>query len=76
VTSWENADSSRSPDDIPIKLEPVGGGIVAGVFAALLRGDRTSHLGEGALFTPIPDFTRDERFGLTELINVALKPEQ
>jgi len=72
VTSWENADSSLSPDDIPIKLGPVGGRIVAGVFAALLHGDRTSYLNHHTAFTPIPDFTRDGKFGLAELINVAL----
>src|SRR5262249_13367055 len=72
VTSWENADSSLSPDDIPIKLGPVGGRIVAGVFAALLHGDRTSYLNHHPAFTPIPAFTRDGKFGLAELINVAL----
>ena len=61
-----------SLDDIPIKLGPVGGRIVAGVFAALLRGDPTSYLNEGAPFTPITDFTRGGKFGLAELINVAL----
>jgi hypothetical protein len=80
VTSWENADSSLSPDDIPIKLGPVGGRIVAGVFAALLLGDRTSylrtdHLRGGAAFTPITEFTRGgTTFGLADLINVALRP--
>ena len=42
------------------------------MFAALLRGDPTSYLNEGARFTPITDFTRDGKFGLAELINVAL----
>jgi hypothetical protein len=65
-----------SPDNIPIKLGPVGGRIVAGVFAALLRGDPTSYLHGGAPFTPITDFTRHEKFGLAELINVALRPRQ
>ena len=72
VSSWEKAGSGVSPDNIPIKLGPVGGRIVAGVFAALLRGDPTSYLNEDARFTPITDFTRDGRFGLAELINVAL----
>ena len=88
VTSWDRAGNDASPDSIPIKLGPVGGRIVADVFAALLRGDPTSylkqgapactsHLKQGALpFTPIPDFTRNGKFGLAELINVALKPEQ
>jgi hypothetical protein len=72
VSSWDKAGSGVSLDDIPIKLGPVGGRIVAGVFAALLRGDPTSYLNEGAPFTPITDFTRDGTFGLPELINVAL----
>lgn len=76
VTSWENAGSSLAPDDIPIKLGPVGGRIVAGVFAALLQGDRTSYLSNGTAFTPIPDFTRDGKFGLAELINAALRPRR
>jgi len=72
VSSWAKAGSGVSPDDIPVKLGPVGGRIVAGVFAALLCGDPTSYLNEGARFTPITDFTRDGKFGLAELINVAL----
>ena len=72
VSSWAKAGSGVSPDDIPIKLGPVGGRIVAGVFAALLWGDPTSYLNEGARFTPITDFTHDGKFGLAELINVAL----
>jgi Animal haem peroxidase len=77
VTSWEQAGGGASLDDIPIKLGPVGGRIVAGVFAALLNGDqmsyvRTDELRGGAPFTPIPEFTRDGRFGLPQLINVAL----
>jgi hypothetical protein len=74
VTSWDRAGNGASLDSIPIKLGPVGGLIVADVFAALLRGDRTSYLGQGAPFTPIAHFARDEKFGLAELINVALRP--
>ena len=70
--SWRNARRGVRKNDIPIKLGPVGGRIVTGVFAALLDGDRTSYLNEGAPFTPIADFTRGEKFGLAELINVAL----
>jgi hypothetical protein len=55
-----------------IKLGPVGGRIVADVFAALLLGDPTSYLKQGAPFTPIAHFTRDGNFGLAQLINVAL----
>jgi len=76
VTSWDRAGNGASPDSIPIKLGPVGGRIVADVFAALLRGDPTSYLNQDAPFTPIPDFTRGEKFGLAELINVALRPTQ
>jgi hypothetical protein len=72
VTSWAKASSRVSKDNIPVKLGPVGGRIVAGVFAALLRGDPTSYLNEGAPFTPITDFTRDGTFSLADLINVAL----
>ena len=78
ATSWRNAGSGVLKKDVPIKLGPVGGRLVAGVFAALLRGDptsylRTDHLRLGTPFTPITDFTRDGKtFGLAELINVAL----
>jgi hypothetical protein len=74
VTSWDRAGNGASPDSIPIKLGPVGGTIVADVFAALLRGDPTSYLKRGAPFKPIAHFARDEKFGLAELINVALTP--
>jgi hypothetical protein len=78
VTSWDRARKGAwmDPDSVPIKLGPVGGRIVADVFAALLLGDRTSYLRLGAPFTPIKKFTRDGRFGLAELINFALKPTQ
>ena len=72
VTSWDRADPGMAKDDIPIKLGPVGGRIVAEVFAALLRGDPTSYLRRENAFRPIPEFTRDDKFGLAELINVAL----
>jgi hypothetical protein len=74
VTSWKNAGHGVPKNDIPIKLGRVGGRIVAGVFAALLLGDRTSYLNGDAPFTPIADFARDRKFGLAELINVALRP--
>ena len=73
VVSWDRAGSGVPTDDIPIKLGPVGGRIVAEVFAALLRGDPKSYLHEKPAFRPIPEFTRDGKFGLAELINVALK---
>jgi Animal haem peroxidase len=72
VVSWERAGSRVPRDDIPVKLGPVGGRIVAEVFAALLRGDRTSYLRKKTAFSPIPEFTHDGKFGLAELINVAL----
>lgn len=77
VTSWEKPGSAASLDDVPIKLGPVGGTIVAEVFAALLVRDRTSYLNTndlrgGTPFTPIPDFARGGTFGLAQLINVAL----
>jgi len=81
VTSWEKgAGPGVRNDEIPIKLGPVGGRIVAGVFAALLRGDPTSyvctdHLRGGTPFTPISDFTCDGKFGLAELIKAALRPQ-
>jgi len=76
VTSWENAGSGLSHDKIPVKLGPVGGRIVAGVFADLLQRDRTSYVRQGTRFTPIPGFCRDGEFGLAELINVALRPRR
>jgi len=79
VTSWRNARRRASKSDIPIKLGPVGGTIVAEVFAAVLKADPTSYLctdelRDGQPFTPIPEFTRNETFGLAELIEVALRP--
>jgi hypothetical protein len=72
LTSWEHAGHGLAIDDIPIKLGPVGGRLIAEVFAALLVGDPTSYLHAEPAFAPIPDFTRGGAFGLAELINVAL----
>jgi heme peroxidase len=72
VTSWKDRGSAASKDVIPVKLGPVGGRIVAGVFAALLQGDPTSYLNQGSAFKPIEKFTRRGEFGLAQLINVAL----
>ena len=72
VTSWKNADPGLAKNDIPIKLGPVGGRLVAEVFASLLRGDPTSYLYAETKFAPIKDFTHGGTFGLAELINVAL----
>jgi hypothetical protein len=71
VTSWDASNQSLK-DSVPIKLGPVGGRIVAEVFAALLRGDPTSYLNVNADFTPKAEFTHKGNFGLAELINVAL----
>jgi Animal haem peroxidase len=71
VMSWKNASGPVS-DETPIRLGPVGGRLVADVFASLLRGDRTSYLYAETMFKPIPDFTRNGTFGLAQLINVAL----
>jgi hypothetical protein len=73
VTSWRRAARSKlARNKIPIRLGPLGGRPVAETFASLLRGDPTSYLNADHKFTPIADFTRDGRFGLAELINVAL----
>jgi hypothetical protein len=72
VTSWDRAAPGLARNRIPVKLGPVGGRIVAEVFAALLRGDPASYLNRGTAFRPRPEFTHDEKFGLAELINVAL----
>lgn len=71
VMSWKNA-SGLVSDETPVRLGPLGGRLVAEVFASLLRGDRTSYLYAEPTFKPIPDFTRNGTFGLAQLINVAL----
>jgi len=72
VTSWKSAAAGLAKNDIPIKLGPLGGRLVAEVFASLLRGDPTSYLHADHKFVPIRDFTHGGRFGLAELINIAL----
>jgi Animal haem peroxidase len=73
VTSWKDpANAELAENDIPVRLGPVGGRLVAEVFASLLRGDPTSYLHAKPTFTPIADFTRNGTFGLAQLINVAL----
>ena len=74
VSSWDKADPGVPRDDIPIKLGPVGSRIIADVFAALLIGDPTSYLYADPPFRPFPEFIRNGRFGLAELINAALRP--
>jgi hypothetical protein len=72
VTSWK-AHPGQDRDKIPIRLGPVGGRLVAEVFASLLRGDHTSYLYAEPTFKPIADFNPNGTFGLAELINVALR---
>ncbi|MEA2503531.1 MAG: hypothetical protein QOG36_574, partial [Actinomycetota bacterium] len=75
VTSWAHLPANvdkATKDATPIRLGPVGGRIVAEVFAALLLGDRTSYLNAVHNFTPIPELTKAGTFGLAQLINVAL----
>jgi hypothetical protein len=72
VTSWQDADPRLAKNDIPVKLGPVGGRLVAEVFASLLRGDPTSYLNADHKFVPVKDFTHAGRFGLAELINITL----
>jgi Animal haem peroxidase len=72
AVSWDKAGPGIPKDDIPIKLGPVGSRLIADVFAALLIGDATSFLYQDDPFSPIQEFTRDGRFGLAELVNVAL----
>ena len=72
VTSWKNAVPRADKNQIPVRLGPVGGRLVAEVFASLLRGDPTSYLYAEPAFEPLTEFTRGGTFGLAELINVAL----
>jgi hypothetical protein len=69
VMSWKNVSPQN---DIPIRLGPVGGRLVAEVFASLLRGDPTSYVNTEHKFKPFPEFSHGRTFGLAELINVAL----
>jgi hypothetical protein len=57
--------------DVEISLGPVGGRIVAEVFAAMLLTDRTSFINAAPDFTPRDEFLRDGRFGIAELILAA-----
>ena len=60
-------------NNTPIKLGPVGGRIVAEVFAGLLLGDHHSFLNQDPFFQPMPEFTVNGKFGIAELIAQALK---
>ncbi|MGD0704054.1 MAG: heme peroxidase family protein [Trebonia sp.] len=74
VTSWSNADPGLAKDDIPVRLGPLGGRLVAEVFASLLRDDPASYLYAERPFKPIAAFAPGGTFGLAQLINVALGP--
>jgi hypothetical protein len=72
ATSWKKPYPGLTQDKVPIKLGPVGGRLVAEVFASLLRGDPTSYVNAKHKFKPFPEFSNGRTFGLAELINVAL----
>jgi hypothetical protein len=73
VTSLDRPHPTISdPDLVPISLGPVGGTIIAEVFAALLIGDKTSFLNANPGFEPNEAFRHDGEFGLAELINAGL----
>jgi hypothetical protein len=55
----------------PIHLGPVGGRIVGEVLVGLLLGDKHSFLSQDPCWTPIPEFTREGKFGMAELLNQA-----
>jgi hypothetical protein len=59
------------PSEVPIFLGPVGGRIIAEVFAAMLLTDRTSFINASPEFTPRKELLRDDRFGIAELILTA-----
>jgi hypothetical protein len=71
VTTWEGA-APGPKDALPIRLGPVGGRIVAEVFAAMLLANRTSFLNAEPQFTPRPELTHDGSCGIAELIDAAL----
>jgi Animal haem peroxidase len=71
VSSWDAAPAGPK-DNVPIKLGPVGGRIVAEVFAAILLADRTSFINAAPQFKPRPELMRNNAFGIAELIRAAL----
>jgi hypothetical protein len=52
----------------PIQLGPVGGRIVAEVFAGLMLGDQHSFLQQEPTWKPLPQFVKNGKFGIAELI--------
>ena len=62
------------PDDtLPVRLGPVGGRIVAEVFIGLMLGDHHSYLHLDPAWRPFPEFEKEGRFGMAELIAQALQ---
>ncbi len=76
VTSWAKSPKTKDKASIPIQLGPVGGRIIAEVFAAILSADPTSYIHASPRFSPRDDFTHKSDgtsvFGLVEVLNVAL----
>jgi hypothetical protein len=76
ITSWAKAPAGREKRLIPIQLGPVGGRIIAEVFAAILKTDPTSYLSAASRFSPRAEFSHlaegTSVFGLAELLNAAL----
>jgi hypothetical protein len=76
VTSLRGHDDitvAEERDKIPIRLGPVGGTIIAEVFASLLKADKTSFITANPNFFPRSEFLHEGKFGLAELINAALR---
>lgn len=67
-------DFDGTDNAFPMKLGPVGGRIVASVFAGLLVGDKFSFLHQPG-WRPIQAFTVGGKFGIVELIKQAMTAE-
>ena len=68
--------SFKGKDSDPIRLGPVGGGIVAEVFIGLLLGDSHSFLSLDPKWTPRAEFLKNKKFGIRQLIDEALKAKE
>ena len=66
------AQQQFSKDSTPIRLGPVGGRIVAEVFAGLLLVDRHSFVAQQPNFQPFADFLVNKRFGIAELVGQSM----
>ena len=60
-------------NDTAIRLGPVGGRIVAEVFAGLMLGDSHSFLSQDPNWKPLPTFMKNGKFGIAELISQAIQ---